>query len=432
METQLDPELQGWEQGVRPIRGCRICGNPHLRPVMDLGKQALAGLFDDGRPQNQSTPVPLEVVRCDTEAVPSACGFVQLKHTVPHSVMFNDYGYRSGINTTMRTHLEALAAEIEERFPLKFGDIAVDIGANDGTSLLAFRQPGLVRVGFEPSRVRPKNPDHGIHYIENIFNSRDFETAFPHRTARIITSIAMFYDVDDPLGFCRQIRQILSPDGAWVMEMSDWGSVLDNNGFDAVCHEHLGYYTLSTLGWLFEKSGLKLYDVTFNQANGGSLRCTVVPPGDGAALPAENRLRIEQALSRERAEGVDTAERVVRFRESAQTIRQELRRLLAQTVGAGKKVYGYGASTKGNVLLQYCGVTARELIAIADRNPDKKGRRTPGTRIPICSEEEMRAARPDFLLILPWHFLDEFLRREEPLRRQGTRFIVPFPQVRVL
>lgn len=425
--------LEDWRKKVREITRCRICGNSALESVMDLGSQALASLFDDGQPRNQlSEPVPLHVVRCDTSAAQEACGFVQLKHTVPPDVMFQDYGYRSGINTTMRQHLQSLARETEGILPLRAGEIVVDIGANDGTTLLAFESPGIVRVGFEPSDVRPADPGHGIEYLPTFFEADAFRAALPGKRARLITSIAMFYDVDDPLRFCREIAEVLDEDGLWLIELGYWGAVLGNNGFDSICHEHLGYYTLATLQWLCRKAGFDLYDVSFNDSNGGSLRVLLSRSGSARRPPPRNLDRIEEALQRERDRGVLDAVRLARFREAALTIRRDLRRTLDQAAREGRAVYGYGASTKGNVLLQYCGIGPRDLVAIADRNPAKWGRRTLGTRIPICSEEEMRAAEPDLLLVLPWHFVEEFLVREQGIRSAGTRFIVPFPEVRIL
>ena len=425
--------IQGWEERVRVIEACRICGNPDLRPVIDLGLQCLSGLFDDGRPQNQlTTPVPLEVVCCGRAAGGRGCGFVQLRHTVPPDIMFQDYGYRSGLNTTMRRHLEQLSQELESKLTLKAGDLVVDIGANDGTSLLAYREPDLVRVGFEPSDAAADAAGRGIQYVRAFFSSGEFQKRFPGRRAKAITSIAMFYDIDDPAGFCRQIHEILEEDGLWVLEMHYWGAMLENTAFDAICHEHLGYYSLATLNHLIRACGFRFADVGFNSSNGGSVRCTLRKASSRVPPDPEAQRRIERALAEEERQGVDAPERHAQFRERAEKIRSGTRGLLRTAAQQGKRVYGYGASTKGNVLLQYCGIGARDLIAIADRNPLKKGRFTPGTRIPICDEEEMRRARPDTLLILPWHFLSEFMEREKQLRAAGTRFIVPFPEARIV
>ena len=424
---------EDWVQRIKEIQGCRICGNRALAPVIDLGFQSLAGLFDDGQPYNQlDTPIPLEVVRCDATNHPGACGFVQLKHTAPPEVMFRDYGYRSGINATMRRHLQDLASQIGSKISLTKGDIVVDIGANDGTMLLAYPDPEVVRVGFEPSDVRPENDHHGIHYIPSFFNRADFHAAFPGKKAKVVTSIAMFYDIDDPIHFCQEVSDILSDDGFWVIELGYLGTLLENNGFDAICHEHLGYYSLNTLAFLSSKTGFVFYDISFNQANGGSVRCTLVKKAGHRDIPRENQERINLVLGQELERAVHQRERYREFQGNVKKIKQDLMELLELALARGEKIYGYGASTKGNVLLQYCGISPRHLVAIADRNPAKWGRRAPGTHIPICSEDQMRQAKPDALLILPWHFLGEFLEREKLLRSGGTKFIVPFPKVRLV
>lgn len=427
--VNAEQAIQGWQRSVRVIEACRLCGSGQLRPVIDLGSQCLAGLFDDGRPENQlTTLIPLRVVYCEE----AECHFVQLTHTVPPEVMFQDYGYRSGLNTTMRRHLERLTAEVESRIALESGDIVVDIGANDGTSLLAYRTPGLVRVGFEPSDVARTVREPGLEYIRTFFSAEAFQRKFLGRKAKVITSIAMFYDIDDPADFCRQIHGILEEDGLWVVELHYWGQILEATGFDAICHEHLGYYSLAPMRRLMRDTGFEFQDISFNSSNGGSVRCTLRKTGTRLRWEPEAKQRVAEAFEREQRDGVNGTERHEIFRRNVEKIRLRTRHLLQEAVREGKVVYGYGASTKGNVLLQHCGIGPSEVVAIADRNPAKHGRRTPGSRIPICSEEEMRAARPDYLLILPWHFLPEFLDREKELRAGGTRFIVPFPEPRIV
>ena len=424
--------LELWTQQVKELQACRICGNTALEPVIDLGPQAIAGLFNDGRPENQlDRPLPLQVVRCQAQPGGSACGFVQLRHTVPPAILYQDYGYRSGINTTMRRHLEGLVRGIEAAVPLGAGDLVLDIGANDGTTLLAYRHDGLTRAGFEPSSIRPEAGGDGLVYIPTVFDQREFERHLPGRRAKVVTSIAMFYDLDDPLAFCRGVHGLLADDGLWVLEMSYLGAMLEQTAFDAICHEHLGYYSLAALQRVVEEAGFAFHDIAFNAANGGSVRCAMVKRG-GPAVPSLRQERIRQALADERRRGYGTPAPFARFRAAVDRVRQELRAELARLRRQGCRVFGYGASTKGNVLLQYCGIGPDDLIAIADRNPAKVGRVTSGSRIPICSEPDMRAQHPDALLILPWHFLDEFLERERLLREAGTRFIVPLPQVRII
>jgi len=428
----LKQALEPAKPFVSEIQRCRICGNPHLEMVIDLGRQAIASLFDDGRPENQVDDlIPLEVVRCREQSGRTTCGFVQLRQTVSPDILYRDYGYRSGVNTTMRRHLENLTHEVEAAVGVREGDIVVDIGANDGTSLLAYRHPGIQRVAYEPSDIRPDTEDHGILYIPRVFNQRDFDERFPDRRARVVTSIAMFYDLDAPVEFCRQLRNILADDGIWVLEMNSLEVLLGSNTFNVIAHERLGYYSVQTLQYLLEQTGLELTDVQFNDANGGSIRCWIRKQRQDPRFP-RNSARIARALEDERRKGYHSSERFAQFRRDVEGIQRDLMAILESCRREGKKVYGYGASTKANVLLQYCGITPQHLVAIADRTPQKVGRLTPGTKIRICSEEEARAARPDDLLIFPWYFLDEFLTREHVLRAQGTKFIVPFPKVRIV
>ena len=424
---------KGWEQRIRQVTGCRICGNRRLRPVVDLGAQCLASLFDDGKPENHlQTRVPLQVVRCEPEAGAQGCRFVQLTRTVPPEVLYHDYGYRSGINATMRRHLQDLAQEIESRIPLRRGDIVVDIGANDGTTLLAYRSEGILRVGYEPSNIRPGTAQDGLVYIPTVFRAGEFHSRFPGNTARVVTSIAMFYDIDDPARFCQEVHGLLSEDGVWIIEMSYLGAMLDHHSFDAICHEHLGYYSLATLEHLMQRAGFVFCDVAFNDANGGSIRCYAQKASSPMPVPAANRQRIQQALQDERDKGYHDERTFAQFRRHVEETREALQQTLERLRGEGKRVFGYGASTKGNVVLQYAQVGPQHLTAIADRNPAKVGRMTLGTNIRICSEDEMRRARPEYLVILPWHFLEEFLQREQALRASGTKFIVPFPDVRIV
>ena len=360
---------------------------------------------------------------------------MQVRPAAPHrapDVLYHDYGYRSGINATMRRHLGDLAREIETVMTLREGDNVIDIGANDGTLLLAYRTAGLRRIGFEPSNVRPDLADHPILYVPTVFRPAEFHTRFPGRRARVVTTIAMFYDIDDPVEFCRGISDVLTDDGVWVLEMSCLGAMLEHNTFDTICHEHLGYYSLRTLRHAVEAGGFEFYELASNDANGGSVRCYLKKREHGKPIPSANRLRIEQALRDEEEKGYHEHSCYGQFRRNVEQVRRELRQLLDDIRRRGERVYGYGASTKGNVLLQYCGIGPADLIAIADRNPAKMGRLTLGTNIRICSEEEMREARPEFLLVLPWHFLNEFCERERALRATGTRFIVPFDRVHIV
>lgn len=414
-------------------RTCRACGSDSLKPVLTLGDQAIASSFHltpAYPPVDRAIPLSLE--RCDPEASEDACGLVQLSHTVPADLMYAAYGYRSGLNESMARHLAAIASRASALVGLRAGDLVVDIGANDGTLLLAYDTPGATLVGFEPSDIRPEQPTPHIRFVHDYFSAGVLR-ARGFAEAKIITSIAMFYDLEDPHRFVADVASVLSPDGVWLLELSYLPLMLEQSSFDTICHEHLTYWALGPLERLLAAHDLVLVDAELNDVNGGSIQATIAQ--------ASGRLSERSAVAKERIYNLKRREVELRldqeapyeaFRARIEKIRRDLPALLADLKKQGKLVLGYGASTKGNVTLQYCGVTPELLPAIADRNPRKWGTKTPGSNIPIISEEEMRKRKPDFLLALPWHFLTPFLEREHQLIANGTRFIVPMPEVRVI
>jgi NDP-4-keto-2,6-dideoxyhexose 3-C-methyltransferase len=347
--------------------------------------------------------------------------------------MYASYGYRSGVNETMRRHLAGIAREVQDRLTTQLGGhTVVDVGANDGTLLLAY-EGDIERVGFEPSDVRPLGP-HNIEYIGDYFCREQAESFDDYHTVDALTSIAMFYDLEDPGEFIRCVDLVLGDNGLWVLELSYLPTMLEMNSFDTICHEHVAYYSLSTLEPLLAKRGFVVIDATINDINGGSIRVTAAKRGSVRAqsVSAEARARLYALRRSEFEMRLDTAQPFDAFAQRVIEVRDELQHMLRSFRDLGLSVVGYGASTKGNVILQYCGVDKTMLAAIADRNPAKVGGVTVGTGIPIISEEQMRAAKPDYLLALPWHFMPEFLERERELIAGGTKFIVPLPTPRVL
>jgi len=414
---------------IHEIYKCRICGNPRLLTVMDLGSQALSGRFpkkDDSDP-----PIaPLVLVKCDNSRNPDACGLVQLKHSVDPGEMYgNEYGYRSGINKTMSNHLGGIVEKATGLVTLNAGDIVLDIGSNDGTLLKSYNRTDIRRIGIDPGGEQfKKYYPPGIDLVSDFFTAENFFRAFPDRKAKIITSIAMFYDLEDPMEFVRNIRQILHKDGVWVLEQSYLPTMLENNSFDTICHEHLEYYAFYQIDWMLKKNGLRAIGIEFNFINGGSFRVCVTH-ADSALRP--DAAAIDSVVGKERDLRLETMEPYIAFCNRVEDIRARLTALLRTEKAAGKKIYVYGASTKGNVLLHYFGIDKSLITAAADRNPEKWGSRTPGTNIPIVSEEEARAAA-DYFLPLPWHFKKEFLERETEFLKKGGRFIFPLPEVEII
>lgn len=413
---------------LRERLACRICHSRDLRPVIDLGEQYLASVFVAGTvPPEVQSPYPLQLVRCGGE-----CGLVQLRHTVRPDLLYRDYGYRSGTNELMRANLAGIARAAEEMVELRPGDVVVDVGCNDGTLLDSFRTEGLDRVGFDPAcNVARLAAAKGVHVVEDFFSASAFARARPGRRAKVVTTIAMLYDLEDPMAFVRDVGMVLDPDGLWIIELSYLPTMLQRASFDTICHEHLEYYALRQLEWMLSRRGFLVHRVEFNEVNGGSFRLFVRRAAWGQPSPQDQE-RLCRIREEEGALGLDSEEPYRCFRERVWRIRDELRQLLHHLAQQGKRVYAYGASTKGNTILQFCGIDWRVVPKAADRNPDKWGRHTLGTRIPIVSEEEARRDNPDYFLVLPWHFLSSFVRREEAFLRRGGKFILPLPTVRMV
>ena len=415
-------------------QACRSCGSGALTPVISLGDQVLAGNFGFSKELPPVTrKIPLDLVRCDKERDERACGLVQLRHTVPGDLMYSSYGYRSGINDTMRSHLAALADDLERRVGLSSGDVVADIGANDGTLLMSYKTPGFAGIGFEPSIVQPEKLPANIVYVRDYFAAAPYHRLYPSKKAKVVTSIAMFYDLEDPNCFVADVADILAADGLWAFEVAYLPKTLEMNSFDTICHEHLEYYSLSSIDHILRRHGLMVADVGQNDINGGTIRVYACHAGGRFAERSQDaRMRIYNMQRQEFNIKLDAAEPYTAFCARVEKIKTDLPTRLRELKQQGKLVYGYGASTKGNVILQYCGIGPDLVAAIADRNPAKWGQTTPGTDIPIVSEDDMRAAKSDFLLVLPWFFLNEFMKREADFIGRGGKFIIPCPEVTIV
>lgn len=415
---------------IKAVKQCRICGNRDLIPIMDLGVQALSGRFPS---QSEPDPprAPLELVKCNTSRNSNFCGLLQLKHTVPPEEMYShSYGYRSGINQTMRAHLKGIVQRVQEVVDLNPGDVVLDIGSNDATLLKCYEMKGLKNIGIDPTGEQfSEYYTDDIKLVSDYFTSSNYLSVSPDRKAKVITSIAMFYDLETPMSFIKDIKQILDPDGIWVFEQSYMPTMLKLNSFDTVCHEHLEYYALKQIDWMLRKNNLRIFDVEFNDINGGSFR--VYSCHNSSAIKS-NRGRIELALLNEEKSGLDSELPYKEFKERVFRIKDELYSLLSAEKAKGRAIYIYGASTKGNVLLQFCNIDSTLITAAADRNPDKWGRRMPATHIPIISEEEAQKAKTDYFLVLPWHFRREFIEREKAFLSGGGRFIFPLPEIEII
>lgn len=406
------------------IDRCRISGSSNLQTVLDLGIQELTGVFPKER-EETITAGPLQLAWCPDSSL------LQLKQSYDLSEMYGDnYGYRSGLNASMVAHLNAKSTAIQRFRPLQSDDLVVDVGSNDGTFLKAYKIPGLLRVGIDPTgRKFERFYEKGIELIPDFFSAAIFRERYPDKKAAILTSISMFYDLEDPKTFVREVESILADDGIWHFEQSYMPSMLRTNAYDTICHEHLEYYSLGVVKNLLESCGLKVIDVQMNAVNGGSFAVTAGK--QHSQLPV-NKALIDWLLLQEERMGLDTIQPYESFAKRVFEHRENLTDLVRGLTADGKKILGYGASTKGNVLLQFCGLTEEDLPCIAEVNEEKFGSFTPGTRIPIVSEEEARSMKPDYFLVMPWHFKQGILTREQKFLDDGGKFIFPMPEIEII
>lgn len=412
---------------------CRLCGSKSLTPILDIGSQMLASAFSSKDNQNwlPTRRVPLELVRCNPSVDEHACGLVQLRHTFPADIMYTDYWYASGVNQTMRDALADISRRAGEFTKLGSGDVVVDIGCNDGTLLKSYTQSGIDKVGFDPAQNFLDQKNEGFQRITDYFNKASFLAARPGKKAKVVTSIAMFYDLENPGVFTQDIADVLADDGIWILQMADLPNMLVNNMFDNICHEHLTYYHLAPMEYLLRRHGMKLVDIEKNNINGSSYRFYIRKAG-GPEPTREASRRIAKIRFEEFNMALDTEEPYQKFRENIERNRHDLLFFINRERERGKKIFVYGASTKGNVLLQYCGLNGSIIPCAAERNPRKWGTKTLGSDIPIVSEEEARKMKPDYFLVLPYHFLDEMMVREKEFIDRGGRFIVPVPTVKIV
>lgn len=378
--------------------------------------------------------VPLELMLAPES------GLVQLAETPPFDDMYREYWYKSGTNETMTLELKGIAEKVQKLVSLENDDVLVDIGCNDGT-LLSFIDPSVTRVGFDPAQngYAELSRKHADHIVEDYFTASAYEKLpLEGRRAKVITSIAMFYDLEDPNAFVDDIDRVLDPEGLWVIQMSYMPLMLKQLAFDNICHEHLEYYSLQSLTYLLDRHNMKVVDCELNDVNGGSYRIYIrkntADPTLFSSAPYRDvaEYRVESVRAYEKTLNLQNPKTFMDFYAEVEALKQQTMDFIRAEKGKGKKIWAYGASTKGNTLLQWFGLDSTLIDGIAERQERKFGLRTAGTHIPIYSEEQMRAAKPDYVLVLPWHFIEEFKRRERPFLEAGGKFILPCPRFEII
>lgn len=405
-------------------KNCRICGSEKLTLVLDLGQQYLTGIFP--KPNEEVEAGPLQVVKCED------CHLVQMAHSYDLSMLYGEtYGYRSGLNASMVEHLRKKVEYITNLVPQKSGDMIIDIGSNDGTTLGHYLQRDRLFLGIDPSGTKFKKyykPD--VQLIPDFFSGKLVQEKFPGKKAKVITSIAMFYDLEQPIQFAKEIASVLATDGIWVFEQSYLPLMVETMAYDTVCHEHLEYYGLHQIKTILDAAGLKVVDVEFNDVNGGSFSVTAAHQNNANFKNSE---KVEAILKKEKDEGYLGLDLYRKFARDTEKHRDQLVKLVKEIRNAGQTIHAYGASTKGNVVLQYCQLTNKDIEFVAEVNEDKFGKTTPGNKIPIISESDSKAKKPNYYLVLPWHFKKGILKREQKyILEQGGKFIFPLPTIHVV
>ncbi len=397
---------------------CRACGD-ELKDIYSLGNIFPSGFVKDGEQPCEENKAPLQLCECNN------CGLVQLRHTVNLDLMYRQYWYSSSLNKSMISSLRDVVSDVESRIVLKDFDTVVDIGCNDGTLLSLYSNKNLITVGFDPA-LNLNRPQCSYFY-NDYFCSEGFLDIKGHTKAKVVTAIAMFYDLPDPRKFLEDVKEILDDDGLFIIQFADLLSMIKATAFDNICHEHLEYYRLADVVALLQRSGLVPVGVSYNDVNGGSLR--VVARHAGRYIMSH---RVMDALTKE-AEFL-TPRIMDTFTSNIEKTKDDLDSFLNVANLLGHSVYVLGASTKGNTLLQVCHITDKKVRYAAEVNKDKFGLRTVGSNIKIISEDEALAREPDYFVVPVWHFENNLLTKE-PIRRyiiNGGRLVFPLPTFHII
>ena len=415
--------LESLKMKFRKILNCRCCNSSKFRDFFNFGEMELSTYFPK-KTYNKKNLIPLEVVICQK------CKLFQLKHNYDLKKLFNDdYGYRSGINQSMKDHFQTIIDDVKNKIFLNKEDVILDIASNDGTLLSMFKQRNLKKIGIDPTIKKYKKfYKKDIKTSANFFNYNNYLLKSKHK-AKLITSIAVFYDVHKPNSFVRDVSRIIAKDGMWILEQSYLPLIIKNFAFDSICHEHVTYFTFRQLKLILDKHNLKIIDCSLNSMNGGSIRFFITPK---ESKLESNNLNIKKIVKLENLFFKNLNLNLLKFSNKITKNKIKLLSILKNLKNNHKKIHVYGASTKGNILLQYFKIDNNIVDYASDRNKFKWTRKTPGTNIPIISENKSRKLNPDYYFVLPWHFKKEFIAREKKFLNSGGKFIFPLPNVSIL
>ncbi len=397
---------------------CRNCKNKKLEKLFSLGSLSFTGKFA----KNKKAEISL--VKCKN------CSLVQLNKSFnPKYLYGKDYGYRSGINKTMTTHLTNTVKLLSKKSKLKKNEYVLDIASNDGTLLNQYKK-GVIKVGIDPIINKFSKYYKSINYaINDFFSLKSIKRNKLKNEFKIITALAVFYDLKDPNSFLNDVKSLIDKkNGIFLLEFADLLSLIKYKLFDTICHEHLEYYSAKVIVNMVKNNGMKVFDIHTNDINGGSIRFFICNENANFKI---NKKNIEKYLTEEKKYKLEKKDTYKSFFREINIIKQKLIKIIDKIKSEGKTIHGYGASTKGNVLLQYFKINSIQMPFIADRNPEKNGLYTPSTKIKIISEQSSRNKKPDYYLVLPWHFKKEILKREEKIIKSGTKFIFPLSKIKI-
>ena len=405
------------------ITNCRSCRSKHFSKLFTLGKMCFTGKF----PKNLTTNIPkvvISLIMC------KSCKLVQLDRNFNPKYLYDtNYGYRTGINATMTQHVNGVVKDSIKIVKLKKKDSVLDIASNDGT-LLNFYKKNIFRVGIDPLIKKYKNQYKNINFgIQDFFSYKAIQKKKINKKFKIITALSMFYDLPNPNKFLEDVKKVLDKEGIFVLEHADLLSIIKNCQFDTICHEHLEYYSTKVIIELMNKNELRVFNLKANTINGGSMRYYICHKD---SKYKNNNKKINKILSEEMKSKLDKANTFNDFFKLINVQKKKLLKLINKIIKKKEIIHGYGASTKGNVLLQYFGISSNKISYIADRNPQKVNLYTPGTKIKIVSELFSRMCKPNYYLVLPWHFKKEIILREKRAIKGGSRFIFPLPKMKIV
>ena len=405
------------------IKFCRNCKNSKFLNLLSLGKMSFTGKFSKKFFHNIPS-ANLNLLMC------KSCKLVQLDRNFNQKYLYGkDYGYRTGINKTMTNHINKTVKECSDLTKLKTNDCVLDIASNDGT-LLNFYKKNIITVGVDPLVNKYRKFYKKINYkISNFFQIKDIKKLKLKKKFKIITALSVFYDLKSPNNFIKGVRDILDKKGVFILEHADLLSIIKNNIFDTICHEHIEYYSSKVIIEMMNRNRLRVFDHEFNDINGGSSRYYISHQKSNYKVKQK---KINKLLLKERKIGLYSKRIYKVFFKRILKEKNKLKKLIKEIKNKKMIIHGYGASTKGNVILQFYGIGNKDINYIADRNPLKYNLFTPGTKIKIISEDYSRRLRPDYYLVLPWHFKKEILIREKKIRKKGTKFIFPLPKVKIV